>query len=202
MSVAVVDTGVANIHSVVSALGRLGAESVVTSRAEDVRAAERVILPGVGSAGAGMAALTAHGLVEPLRDVTRPLLGICLGMQMMFAGLGEANNKTSGADTRGLGLFGDDVDELDTHGLPLPHMGWNTLETVVDDPLLDGVREEDYVYFVHSFAAPVSSATLAAATYGSAFSAVVRQGNRMGCQFHPERSGTVGARILENFLQL
>ena len=192
MSVVVVDTGVANLHSVTSALSRLGAEWVVDT---EIAGAERVILPGVGSAEAGMKALESKGLVEPLRSFERPMLGICLGMQMMFEGLGESGG-------HGLGLLSGDVAELEAGGLPLPHMGWNTLEMASDDALLAGVEPGAHVYFVHSFAAKPGANMLATSEYGERFVAVARRGNRMGCQFHPERSGAVGAQILRNFLSL
>lgn len=190
MSVVVVDTGVANLHSVTSALSRLGAEWSVGTEIGD---AERVILPGVGSAEAGMKALENKGLVESLRAFEKPMLGICLGMQMMYEGLGESGGQ-------GLGLLEGDVAELNAGGRPLPHMGWNRLEIARKDALLEGVEDGAHVYFVHSFAAKGEG--LAMTGYGERFVAVARSGNRMGCQFHPERSGAVGATILRNFLSL
>jgi len=195
VSTVIVDTGVANIHSVTSALSRLSTEWSVSDDVSVIEGAERVILPGVGSARAGMAALERKGLVDLLKRYDRPMLGICLGMQLMFEGLGESGG-------RGLGLLSGDIGKLQTDGRPLPHMGWNRLEDVNDDPLLAGVNEGAHVYFVHSYGAQVGTQSLASSTYGHAFAAVARAGNRMGCQFHPERSGPVGAKILENFLSL
>ena len=189
------DTGVANLHSVTSALERLGATYRVSDSFNNVAAADRIILPGVGSASAGMRSLRGKGLVDLLQSYDRPMLGICLGMQLMFEELGESGDA-------GLGVIQGRVEKLFTEELPLPHMGWNTLEVMADDHLLHGVESGDYVYFVHSFAADVGGLTLASSRYGQQFSAVVRDGNRMGCQFHPERSGAVGAKILENFLSL
>ena len=195
MSVVVVDTGVANLHSVTSALDRLDADWTVSSDLIAISAADRVILPGVGSAKAGMEALAREELVELLQSYDRPLLGICLGMQLLFHGLGESGGQ-------GLGRLDGDIAKLDTDGQPLPHMGWNTLSGVSDDPLTDGLRNGDYVYFVHSYAAAPTGQALATSHYGESFIAIARENNVMGCQFHPERSGAVGARILENFLSL
>lgn len=195
MSVVVVDTGVANLHSVTSALERLAADYRVSESFNVVAGADRIILPGVGSASAGMRSLHRTGLVELLQNYDRPILGICLGMQLMFESLGESGNA-------GLGVLEGQVNQLRVDGLPLPHMGWNTFELLTDDPLLDGVESGEYVYFVHSYGADVASHTVAASSYGNRFAAVVRDGNRMGCQFHPERSGAVGAKILQNFLSL
>ena len=196
MTVAVIDTGVANLHSVTSALARLGADCRVIASPSELGSADRAILPGVGSAPAGMASLRARGFLEPLADFDRPLLGICLGMQMMFETLDE------GSLTKGLGLFGGTVSKLANPAGPLPHMGWNQLAFTSPDPFLDGVADGSHVYFVHSFAAPELGHTLATATYGERFTAIIRDGNRIGCQFHPERSGAVGHALLRNFLEL
>ena len=195
MSVVVVDTGVANLHSVVCALERADTTVRVSDEFNVIAAADRLIVPGVGSAAAGMRSLADKGLVELLQSYHRPMMGICLGMQLMFDTLGESGDA-------GLGLMEGSVEKLFSDGLPLPHMGWNTLELMRDDPLLAGVETGEYVYFVHSFAAEPGEHTLAASRYGERFAAVVRDGNRMGCQFHPERSGETGARILRNFLTL
>ena len=193
--VTVVDTGVANLHSVTSALDRLGARWKVADDFGTVASADRIILPGVGSARAGMAALENKGLADVLVAFERPMLGICLGMQMLYEGLGESGG-------RGLGRLRGDMVRLDAGGQPLPHMGWNTLGGVTDDPLMDGVENGDFAYFVHSYATGPSGQSLATAVYGESFTAVGRNGYAMGCQFHPERSGSVGARILSNFMSL
>ncbi len=192
---AIVDTGCANLASVGFAFERLGAAKVITQDVSVIKSADHVILPGVGAMPYAMAQLKARGLVDVLSALTQPLMGICLGMQILFEGSEEG-----GAE--GLGLVNGTVKQMDTGGLPAPHMGWNTLQNLSDSPLLSGVSEGDYVYFIHSFAAPISASTLAASTYGQDFSAVVQSGNVYGCQFHPERSGEVGARILENFLKI
>ncbi len=192
---AIVDTGCANLASVGFAFERLGAGKIITRDAAIIKAADHVILPGVGAMPYAMKQLEARGLVEVLRSLTQPLMGICLGMQLLF----DASDEGGAA---GLGLMDGTVKQMDTGKLPAPHMGWNTLENLTNDLLLEGVNEGDYVYFVHSYAVPVSDKTLAASTYGDAFSAIIRRGNIYGCQFHPERSGRVGAKILENFLKV
>lgn len=197
MSLVIVDTGVANLASVAFAFERLGVTANITEAAAAITAADRVVLPGVGAAPYAMQSLTDKGLVPVLRGLTQPVLGICLGMQLLFETLEEG-----GTQTQGLGLISGGVSLLDTQGLPSPHMGWNQLETLKNDPLLAGLEIGSYAYFVHSFAAPVSETTLMQSTYGTPFSAIVRQDNVWGCQFHPERSSTVGAQILSNFLKV
>lgn len=194
MDVVLIDSGGANIGSVQYALERLGVNAQLSADAETIAAADRVILPGVGAAGAGMARLRELGLVDVVRGLTQPLLGICLGMQLLY----ESSEEN---DTRCLGLIPGRVRKLDAAaGIRVPHMGWNALQPRRADPLLSGVDGEAQAYFVHSFAAPVSEDTLATATHGGEFSAVVRRGRCWGAQFHPERSAGVGSRLLENFL--
>ncbi len=194
MDVALIDSGGANIGSVRYALERLGVRAELTADAERIAGADRVILPGVGTAGAGMARLNQLALVEVVRGLTQPLLGICLGMQLLF----EASEE---CDAPCLGLLPGTVRKLaGSEGIRVPHMGWNALKPLRDDPLLDGIDAGEQAYFVHGYAATVSEDALATATHGSEFAAVVRRGNRWGAQFHPERSASVGARLLENFL--
>ena len=194
--VAIIDSGGANIASLIFALERLGAHARVTSDAAEVASAQRVILPGVGAAGNAMQRLRAAGMDILLPRLEQPVLGICLGMQLLFARLEE------GAAS-GIGVLDDTVRRLyAAPGRPVPHMGWNRLNRLRDDPLLEGVANDDYVYFVHSYAAPVSASTLAATHYGDEFASVVRCRNFWGTQFHPERSAEPGARVLENFLGL
>jgi len=195
MGVAVVDSGGANINSVLQALQRLSADAVFTADADLIRRADRVILPGVGSAGAAMDSLRARGLHELLPTLTQPVLGICLGMQLLF-------RHSSENDTALLGIIDADIARLAEHpGLRIPHMGWNRITTVRADPVLEGL-DGGWFYFVHSFAAPLGPWALATSEHGQPFSAVVRQGNFHGAQFHPERSATAGARLLKNFLEL
>lgn len=197
MSLVIVDTGVANLSSVKFAFDRLGVSALISDEPETINAAERVILPGVGAAPYAMKTINAKGLAPVLQSLSQPVMGICLGMQLIFETLEEG-----GTPTQGLGLVPGKVTALDTKGQPSPHMGWNTLTKKSNDPLLEGVRDNDYAYFVHSFAAPISDITLASSEYGTPFSAIVRHKNVYGCQFHPERSSRVGAKILENFLKV
>ena len=195
MQLAIVDTGCANLASVAFAFERLGAEHIITQDPDVIYGAQRVVLPGVGAAGYAMDQLRQRELIPVLQNLVQPVLGICLGMQMIF-------NRSAEGNVDCLGLVNGEIKAMETGELPSPHMGWNTLENLKDDPLLDGVSPGAYVYFVHSFAAPVAEYTLATSNYGNPFSAIVRQGNIYGCQFHPERSGRAGARILENFLKV
>jgi glutamine amidotransferase len=155
-----------------------------------------VILPGVGAAAPGMARLAAAGLVELIPTLTQPVLGICLGMQLLFASSEEEQTRCLGVIAAEVRRFPPSAD------LPVPQMGWNDLAIVGESPLLDGVPGGTYAYFVHSYAAPPGPYTRAVTTYGVPFSAVVEQGNFFGTQFHPERSSRGGAQILENFLNI
>ena len=197
--IAIIDSGGANIASVRFALERLGVDSVLTADPAVISVAERVILPGVGAAPVAMAQLARAGLVECIRGLTQPVLGICLGMQLLF-------ERSEEGDTPLLGLVGGTCGAFDPGmGLTVPHMGWNRLnppDGAAGHPLLDGIEPGAHVYFVHGYAAPVSENTVAACSYGMDFTALVAHGNFMGAQFHPERSGPVGARILGNFLAL
>lgn len=197
MSLIIVDTGVANIASIVFAFERLGKEALVSDCPETIKNAERIILPGVGAAPLAMRMINSKGLTPVLKSLTQPVMGICLGMQLIFEKLDEG-----GGITEGLGLVPGNIKRLDTKTLPSPHMGWNTLDIVKDDPLLDGLNSGDYAYFVHSYAVKTSKNTLASCRYGTEFSAIVRNENVYGCQFHPERSAAIGAKILENFLKV
>ena len=193
--VVLIDSGGANIGSVVYALERLGATARLSADAETIASAERVILPGVGAAAAGMARLRELGLVEVVRGLRQPLLGICLGMQLLFESSEEG-------DTECLGLLPGRVRRLSAApGTRVPHMGWNALQPRREDPLLAGIAPGEQAYFVHSYAAPVTDDTLATATHGIEFSAVVRRGQCRGAQFHPERSADAGARLIANFLE-
>jgi glutamine amidotransferase len=195
MTIAVVDSGGANIASVLHALGRLGVEPAFTADPAVIRGADRVILPGVGAAGHAMEVLRGHGLVDVIRALSQPVLGICLGMQLLFTASEED-------DASLLGLVPARLERLpENDRLRVPHMGWNAIRTIRTDPLTAGL-ENNWFYFVHSYAAPVGDWTLATARHGEAFSAVVRRNNFSGAQFHPERSAAAGARLLRNFLEM
>lgn len=195
-TVAVVAYGAGNVASVRFALERLGAEVRLVSTAAEIDAAERLILPGVGAAAYAMGRLSELGLVDAIRSFPRPLLGVCLGQQLLFEGSDEGESDL-------LSLIPGRVRRMEPGpSRPVPHMGWSRLEVVNDDPLLEGVRAGAWAYFVHGYVCPDGSATLARAEYGGPVPAVVRAGTRWGCQFHPERSSTTGARILKNFLEL
>lgn len=188
---ALVDLGCGNLGSVALAFQRLGIAAHITADPAAIAAADKVILPGVGAAGFAMERIAALGLAEPLRALTQPVLGICLGMQLLFE-----HSEEEGTDC--LGIVPGNVRKLVAEpGRPVPHMGWSELE-VRDEAL--GLATGDYVYFAHSFAADDGPWTLAAADYGRTIPAVVRHRNFLGAQFHPERSGEAGARFLKAFL--
>jgi glutamine amidotransferase len=192
----IIDSGGANLASLQYALERLGARSCVSRDPRVIAAAPRALLPGVGAADDAMQRLRANGVAQILPSLTQPVLGICLGMQLLFSYSEEG-------PTDCLGLLPGRVRRLGvTAGHPVPHMGWNQLQHTSEDPLLEGIASGNYAYFVHSFAVPVSQLTLATADYGAPLSAAVRRANFWGTQFHPERSAATGARLLANFLRL
>ena len=194
--IAIIDSGGANIASVQFALERLGAESVLTKDVKIIQSADKVLLPGVGAAPIAMQNLAEYELIDCIRGLTQPVMGICLGMQLLFAVSPEGNTPL-------LGIFDADCETFTpAQGRSVPHMGWNRLSKQQDHPLLAGVDEGTHVYFVHSYFAPVTAQTIAATNYGDDFTAIVAENNFMGCQFHPERSGPVGAQILRNFLEM
>lgn len=195
MQVVLIDSGGANIGSVRYALQRLGVDAPLVSDADSIRSAQRVILPGVGAAAPAMARLRELGLVDTLRTLDTPLLGICLGMQLLFEASDEGNVDC-------LGLLPGRVRAMPPgDGVRIPHMGWNRLQPRRGSPLLQGIEPGAQAYFVHSYAAPVSADCSASSTHGEAFAAVVERGRICGAQFHPERSAAVGARLLRNFLE-
>jgi glutamine amidotransferase len=177
------------------ALNRLGVEPELTTDADAIRAADRVILPGVSTAAQVMGGLREWALVEVLRTLEKPLLGVCVGMQLLFEHSEED-------DTPCLGLVPGRVAKLPvTPGIRVPHMGWNTLVRQRESVLTRDVDDGRHAYFVHSYAAPVTVDCVASSEHGVPFAAIVQRGNVGGAQFHPERSADVGARLLENFLK-
>ena len=194
--IAIIDSGGANIASVKFALERLGADSILTDDINIIRSAEKILLPGVGAAPIAMQRLFDSGLVDCIQNLEQPVLGICLGMQLLFSCSAEGNTPLLGCFDATCAAF------TPTEKLPVPHMGWNRLDFRQDHSLLAGVDNGAHVYFVHSYFAPVTLETVAACQYGNDFTAIIADKNFMGCQFHPERSGPVGARILQNFLDM
>lgn len=196
MTTAIIDTSTANIASVRHALERLDAPHYLAKTPQDAAEADRLILPGVGAAGPAMVALKANGWADALQTEQRPLLGVCLGMQLLFEFSEES-------DCALLGLIPGRVTRLDPgEAGPWPHMGWNRLTNfAVGEPLLAGLNDGDRVYFVHGFYVAPGPNTVAQTDYGVPITAMARKGQVAGCQFHPERSGPVGARILKNFVE-
>jgi glutamine amidotransferase len=195
-NVVIIASGGANIASLQFALQRLGTTSAVSANARKIREASHVILPGVGAAAHAMARLRQNNLESLISSLQQPVLGICLGLQLLC----EASEE---GEAQCLGIIPGRALRLpcDT-GHPVPHTGWNTLKIDRSDALLDGLQQDDYAYFVHSYALPPSPATIASSHYGLSFSACVQWRNFFGVQFHPERSAKVGAQLLRNFLKL
>lgn len=196
--IVILDTGCCNLTSLLSAVRRLGIEPLVTSSPSEAANAERLFLPGVGTASAAMRQLQKRGLSESIASARCPVLGICLGMQL----LGAESEETGGVKM--LDVVPGKVGKLNVGELTLPHMGWNRVQVCKKDPLFRGLDNVpgDYFYFVHSYAYPVTDFTIAETTYGETFSAAIRCKNFWGVQFHPERSGAAGARLLRNFIEV
>lgn len=194
--IAIVDYDTGNLRSVADAMRRIGVEFTVTADPAILRSADRVLLPGVGEASSAMEKLRERGLDLVIPSLRQPVLGICIGMQLMCLDSEEG-------DAQCLGIFPAHVRRLEPaeSGLKIPHVGWNTIGGL-HGPLFDGIDEETYVYYVHSYAAEVCGATVARTDYGGHFSAALGRGNFFGTQFHPEKSGSAGEAILRNFLKL
>lgn len=196
---AIIDYGAGNLHSVQNALSLLGEDSKVTGNREEILSADRVILPGVGAFGDAMERLVNTGLVEVVREVAasgKPLLGICLGLQLMF----ESSEENPGVE--GIGLFKGRAVKIPDTGLKIPHMGWNDIKVREDSYLLNGLGNEPYVYFVHSYYIQAEEDVVSAYTdYGARLSVAVERDNVAAVQFHPEKSSTVGMKILKNFIK-
>ena len=202
--IAIVDYGVGNLFSLSCSLRSLGLEAEITADAERLRAADRIILPGVGAFGDAAEKLEATGLVPVIREeaARKPLLGICLGMQLLF------DRSFEYGEHAGLGLVPGEVvdlrEALEDKSLKVPHMGWNSLQTTPEDPIFKYFEDGEYVYYVHSFYARNCAAnTLGTSEYGNvSVTGVVRSGNVYGMQFHPEKSGSAGLRLLRAFAEL
>jgi len=193
MKVAIVDYGAGNIQSLRFALDRLGVESVLTANPEVLRRADKVIFPGVGEASSAMKKLRATGLDTLLPTLKQPVLGICLGMQLMC-------NSTAEGNTQGLGIFDCEVQRFPTK-VKVPQMGWNTL-SATKGALFENIAANEYMYLVHSYYAPLIEETIAATTYGETYSTALQKDNFYGVQFHPEKSSKAGSQLLSNFLAL
>ena len=193
MKVAIVDYGAGNIQSLRFALDRLGVESILTANTEVLRTADKVIFPGVGEASSAMKKLRATGLDTLLPTLEQPVLGICLGMQLMC-------NSTAEGNTQGLGIFDCNVLRFPTK-VKVPQMGWNTL-SATKGALFESIAPNEYMYLVHSYYAPLIEETIAATTYGETYSTALQKENFYGVQFHPEKSSKAGSQLLSNFLAL
>ncbi len=199
MMIAIIDYGAGNIFSVKNAMDYLGLPAELTSKADDIRNADGIILPGVGAFPWAMNMLKKSGLVEVIKEeaVKKPFLGICLGMQLIFSKGYEFE------ETDGLGLIDGQVRLMTPEGLSIPHIGWNRLEKNRECALMNGLGDDEYVYFVHSYAAECADEDVAAyCEYGKRVTALVNRGNVYGAQFHPEKSGKTGLKILSNFAEL
>lgn len=199
--IAIIDYGAGNLHSVKNALDFLGAESIITPNSEEILACDKIILPGVGAFGDAMDCLTKTGLDQTVKkavELNKPLLGICLGLQLMFEESEEAPGK------KGLGIFKGKIVKIPDHGLKIPHMGWNSLALTKDSKLLKDLGEEPYVYFVHSYylTTPEKDIVSAYTEYGERLDVAVERDNVFAAQFHPEKSGDVGMKILKNFINI
>lgn len=193
MTIAIIDYGAGNVKSIEFALLRLGYESILTSDADVIKAADRVIFPGVGEASSAMRMLENTGLNTLIPQLKQPVLGICLGMQLMCDYCEEGN-------TKGLGIFDVDVIKFHTK-LKVPQVGWNTIHNLKTD-LFQGIDEESYMYLVHSYYVPKHKNSIASSNYGLEYSVALHKNNFYGVQFHPEKSGKVGEQILKNFIEI
>lgn len=195
--IAIIDYDTGNLRSVCNALERIGAEYCLTDQPSVIAQADRVLLPGVGEASTAMSKLQERGLSEVIKSLKVPVLGICIGMQLMCRHSEEG-------DVDCLGIFDSSVRRFEPcpeRGVKVPHMGWNCIRGL-DTPLFDGLSDGDFVYFVHSFAADVCDDSIAVSENGRTFSAALKRNNFYGVQFHPEKSGEAGEKILRNFMNL
>ncbi|MEX6313188.1 imidazole glycerol phosphate synthase subunit HisH [Providencia manganoxydans] len=197
MNVVILDTGCANLSSVAYAVKRLGYNPQISRDTNTILQADKVFLPGVGTASAAMDQLHQRELVPLIKALTQPVLGICLGMQLMGSVSEEGKEPIPL-----LGLIDSPVQKMDANGLPVPHSGWNQVKPQAGHPLFKGINDNAYFYFVHSYSMPISNQTIAQTQYGNPFSSAVNQDNFYGVQFHPERSGVAGSRLIQNFLEM
>ncbi|NDK99814.1 imidazole glycerol phosphate synthase subunit HisH [Photorhabdus bodei] len=201
MKVVILDTGCANLSSVAYAIRKLGYQPEISQETATILAANKLLLPGVGTASAAMDQLKQRELIPLIKVLSQPILGICLGMQL-FATTSEESDIVAGDNVTLLEVIASPVQKMATHGLPLPHMGWNQVLPKAGHPLFRGIEDHAYFYFVHSYAIPLNTYTIAQTEYGNIFSSAIAKDNFFGVQFHPERSGAAGARLLKNFLEM
>lgn len=194
--IAIINYDAGNLASVSNALDRLQADYIITQKKNELDAADAIIFPGVGHAKPAMESLQENGLDDWLKNTGKPVLGLCLGMQLLYESSDE------GGGTEGLGLIPGRLKKFDNTTQKVPHMGWNTCHSYKTHPLLKNLSPEHYFYFVHSYYAPMNKYTLASCNYINDFSAIVARDNVMGTQFHPEKSGAVGHALLQNFLEV
>ncbi len=190
----IIDTGCANLSSVKFAFDRLGVNAKISKDIQEIKSADKLLLPGVGTAIAAMDKLKERGLIDVIKNATQPMLGICLGMQLLTEYSTEGNVQT-------LGVMDSRTEQIADTGLPLPHMGWNKVRYATDHPLFDGIAQDSHFYFVHSYAVLPNEHTIATTDYGVPFSSALGCQNFFGVQFHPERSGENGAKLLKNFVE-
>ncbi|MFZ7187894.1 imidazole glycerol phosphate synthase subunit HisH [Avibacterium avium] len=193
-TITIINTGCANLSSVKFAFERLGYQAEITDDLAKIQSAEKLILPGVGTASAAMQSMQSRQLIETIQQLIQPVLGICLGMQLMTDYSAEGEIET-------LRLINSNTQRLPNKGLPLPHMGWNKVHYQDNHPLFSDIPQDSYFYFVHSYAVLPNENTIATCDYGVPFSAAIARNNFYGVQFHPERSGKVGEQLLRNFME-
>ncbi|PKH68317.1 imidazole glycerol phosphate synthase subunit HisH [Flavobacterium sp. ALD4] len=193
MKIVIINYGAGNIQSIMFAIERLGFKAILSNKPDEIKAADKVIFPGVGEASSAMKMLLESGLDSLIPTLKQPVLGICLGMQLMC-------NASEEGDTKGLGIFNVDVIKF-TPKVKVPQMGWNQIYNL-KSPLFDGIAENEYMYLVHSFYAPDCAESIATTNYEVEYASALQKDNFYGTQFHPEKSGDVGEKILENFLKL
>ncbi|KAE9529921.1 imidazole glycerol phosphate synthase subunit HisH [Testudinibacter aquarius] len=194
MDIVIIDTGCANLSSVKFALDRLGYQAKISRNLNEIQQADKLLLPGVGTALAAMKNLQERQLIDTILNASQPVLGICLGMQLMTEFSAEGNLAT-------LNLMSGHTDLIPDTGLPLPHMGWNQVQYEAEHPLFAEIEQNSHFYFVHGYAVLPNENTIATCDYGVAFSAALGHNNFYGVQFHPERSGKAGAQLLRNFVE-
>jgi glutamine amidotransferase len=193
MKITIIDYGAGNIQSIQFALNRLGYKGILTNNSDEIRTADKIIFPGVGEASSAMKKLKDSGLDKLIPNLTQPVLGICLGMQLMC-------NQTEEGNTKGLGIFDTNVIKF-SNDVKVPQMGWNSIYDL-QSPLFQGINEGEFMYLVHSFYAPLTEKTISTTSYNQKYSSALKHNNFYGVQFHPEKSGILGEKLIQNFLNL